>query len=148
MHIFRFISNQWVYILDSTTYWRCKEHDCKASITTNDDDNEILSRGGFHEHLANDDIEVEMCRFRNRAESRAANPHEIRLQLRDIYTQEFREIVDIYGTVIAKKFPEFEKIKATLARRRRLNTPKLPNTVEDINLNGDYISMMLFLSLI
>lgn len=57
-----------------------------------------------------------MWRFRNRLENRVQV--EFELDIKEIYAQEYRRIVEKLGPDIANQFPTYKFMQPTLSRRR------------------------------
>lgn len=126
--------------LEGNKHWRCKFDKCSASLTINEND-EILTNSGFHDHTAFTDLNVNMWKFRERVCNRVQN--EISIDMRSIYNQEFKLLIDQFGLDSISEepdFPTYTRLRSTLERRRKILTPALPSDTDNLILSEKYTS--------
>ncbi|CAF1528365.1 unnamed protein product [Didymodactylos carnosus] len=115
--------------------WRCRDRSCTSSISLCSQDQLIIRENTSHTCTANtkrviiDDV---IGRMKKRA-------REETIPIPKIYSEEMiKARVENPGLATGTIFPSFDKIDASLYRRRAQNYPKLPRTVEEINLIGTW----------
>lgn len=86
-------------------------------MTIGSDEYSIIRKNDCHEHLPDDDIEVEKWRFRTRLENRVIA--ETTKPMSQIYNEEIKKIADLYGNEVMETFPKYTFLSTTLNRRRR-----------------------------
>lgn len=119
------------------TYWKCTTPTCPATINTK---NNTISGIGQHPHnhqadhaklVAKDIMNLITTKCQNEIRPVPSIYQEEMTKLRDDeWDDDSREVVE--------KIPTFYSLKSTLYRARRKQTPKLPTTTTDIQLEGKW----------
>ena len=119
------------------TYWKCTIFTCPATLNTRN--NNITGIGQYpHNHPA-DQANIASKEIMNFISDRCQN--EIR-PVQSIYQEEITKLRDdewdADSKEIVQKLPTFYSSKSTLYRARRKQTPQLPASSIDIQLDGKW----------
>lgn len=119
------------------TYWKCTVSACPATLNTKD--NAITGLGQRqHTHPA-DQAKIAAKDIMNLIKTRCAT--DVR-PIPAIYQEEMSKLRDNEwdddSREIVEKIPTFNSTKSALYRARRKQTPKLPTTTADIQLDGKW----------
>ena len=71
---------------------------------------------------------------------------DIRADLKTIYEDELVALIKLIGNSLASKYMKsWRTIEPNMRRHRKKNTPKLPNTTDEIILTNEYTSILIIL---
>ena len=115
---------------NGTKYWRCGKRSCPARITT--DGTELLQQTNGHNH-AIDGVEAQIDRVKDRLKKRA---REEITPIPTIYNDTLVDIARAQDVSVAARLPTYPSMKSALYRARSSRLPSLPQSREDIHLEG------------
>ena len=112
-------------------FWRCMVRNCPARLHTDINQQNPMTRGRGHNHLARPEkivVRQRIQTMRHRATT------EQLLSMPQVYREETRNLTELQQTVM----PTFTNIYATLYRARRENVPALPAQRIDVVIQPPY----------
>lgn len=132
--------------------WLCKHEECKGSITVDnvtgkviryvkhDIDNDLIEDEKLkHKALSQGDIDVMM--FKQKCKIRAGNED---VSTNQIYHEELETLsVDSSASnemlASSQYMRSFDRLKSALQKRKAFLRPKLPTSLKDVSLSGEYL---------
>ena len=145
---------------DCSKNYKCRQHStnnfnervpCSASITIL---NDLIIRGVLeHNHPPLSLVAIESKKAKSKEKELAATT---RIPLQQIHSQIHSQLVKELTNEssdaqkkevldeVAKVFPDFLNVKSCLSKIRSQNLPKLPQTINEINLEGNTFGLLIF----